>query len=126
MAREVLGYNLHPHIPRISEGAKVADVATGTALWLCEVAREYPGAICEGFDLQLEQAPPAAWLPNNVTLYKWNIYDAPPSDLIERYDIVHVRLISIVIKDGDPTPIVRNLKQLLSEYITPSDAAGNC
>jgi hypothetical protein len=39
----------------------------------------------------------------------------PPAELLGEYDIVHVRLITLVIKDNNALPIVRNLRKLLSK-----------
>jgi hypothetical protein len=39
-----------------------------------------------------------------------------PDDMVGIYDIVHVRLVMLVIKDNDPLPLIKNLCKLLSEY----------
>lgn len=106
------GDNLHPTITVPSHG-RIADVATGTGAWLLEVAREQPTAQCDGFDINLEQAPPSVWLPSNVTLRAWDMYETPPTELIGKYDIVHIRLVGIVVQNKDPSPILGNLALLL-------------
>ena len=70
---------------------------------------------CEGSDVQLQQVPTPAWLPANIRIRQWNMFDPPPVDMVGRFDLVHARLISICIKDGDPTPLIENFKRLLSK-----------
>lgn len=106
--RESLHFNLHPSIS-IPEKARIADVATGTAIWLVDIAREYPTAQLDGFDINTSQAPPKQWLPPNITLKTWNIFDDVPQHMIGIYDVVHVRLLVLVVQKGDPRKILRNL-----------------
>ena len=110
-----LGYNLHPSVPISSLGPnpRIADVATGTGAWLLEVARAYPTATCDGFDISLVQAPPAIWLPKNVSFSQWDMLQPPPADRVGTYDIVHIRLVTIVIEKKDPVGAIRNLAALL-------------
>ena len=110
-----LGYNLHPSI-KVPLHARIADVATGTGAWLLEVAREKPDAQCDGFDIGLEQAPPATWLPRNVSLGTWNIYEPPPVELVGIYDIVHIRLVGVVVQSKDTAAILKNLTLLLKPH----------
>ncbi|EDN97548.1 predicted protein [Sclerotinia sclerotiorum 1980 UF-70] len=37
----------------------------------------------DGFDIDLGQASHAQWMPSNVTLRKWNMFEDVPSDLID-------------------------------------------
>lgn len=108
-----LNFNIHPSIPIPGQDARIADVATGTAIWLSEVARELPNAQLHGFDIDLTQAPPKEWLPSNTRLRRWNVFDDVPDDLQGKYDIVHLRLLALVVENSDPRPIIRNLVQML-------------
>lgn len=108
-----LKFNLHPSIPNPGQDAHIADVATGTAIWLTEVAHELPNAQLEGFDIDLTQAPPKEWLPPNTRLRHWNLFDDVPQDLQGKYEIVHVRLLVLVVENSDPRPIIRNLFKML-------------
>ena len=107
-----LGYNLHPEIPRPKNGSKIADVATGTGVWLLEAARDYPNAQCDGFDISLAQCPPQPWLPPNVHFYPWDIFIPPSENLSGIYDVVHIRLLTLVIQQ-DPVPVIKNVAKLL-------------
>lgn len=62
--------------------------------------------------MDVSQAPPKEWLPSNVTIRQWNVFDEVPEELIEQYDIVHLKLLVFVVK-GDPVPILRNLLKML-------------
>lgn len=108
-----LKFNIHPSIPKPGQEAHIADVATGTAIWLAEAAHELPNAQLDGFDIDLTQAPPKEWLPPNTQLRYWNVFDSIPDDLQGKYDIVHVRLLVLVVENSDPRPIIRNLVKML-------------
>ncbi|KAL3488134.1 S-adenosyl-L-methionine-dependent methyltransferase [Aspergillus germanicus] len=110
---KIFGYSLHPCIDTSSPTLTIADVGTGTASWLTDLAALLP-ATCrlDGFDIDTSQAPPKEWLPANVSLHEWDIFTDLPEYLIGRYDIIHVRLLIFVVK-GDPTGILRNLVRML-------------
>lgn len=108
-----LKFNIHPSIPNPGQDARVADVATGTAIWLTELAHELPNAQLDGFDIDLTQAPPKEWLPSNIRLRYLNIFDDIPDDLQGKFDIVHLRLLVLVVENSDPRPIIRNLVKML-------------
>ena len=110
--KESLHFNLHPSIP-IPEAAFIAEVAAGTKLLLIDVAREHPNARLDGFDIDISQAPPREWLATNITLKTWNIFDDVQEHMIGIYDVVHVRLVAIVVQESDPRPILRNLIRML-------------
>ena len=111
--KDALNFNCHPSIP-IGPSSTIADVATGTAIWPIEVAREWPGAQLDCFDIDLAQAPHPQWLPSNITLRRWNIFDDVPTDLVSKYDFVHVRLLVLVIQGIEQArQVIRNLQKLL-------------
>ena len=110
--KESLHFNLHPSI-LIPDDALVADVATGTAIWPIDVAREHPKIQLHCFDINTSQAPPKHWLPANITLETWNIFDDVPEHMIGIYDVVHVRLLVLVVQKGDPSDILHNLIRML-------------
>ena len=118
--RETLGYNLHPFIagpassqPRLC----IADVACGTGIWLSQTASEYgitEAAVCHGYDINLSQIPPREWLPENVTRFReWDLYDEPTEDMRGVYDVVHIRLVLVVVRADAVRNVVRNLMKLL-------------
>ena len=87
-------------------------------IWLLEFAHQHPEAAqLDGLDISLDQVPDKEWLPSNVSFYLYDIYDEPPDDLVEKYDIIHVRHLTLVIKDNDPTMVIRNLLKMLSTFV---------
>ncbi|KAI9678377.1 MAG: hypothetical protein M1822_008023 [Bathelium mastoideum] len=110
--KDALQFNLHPSI-RIGENAVVADVAAGTGSWLIDVSREVPSARLDGSDIDLSQAPHAKWLPQNVTMRYWNIFEDLPSDAIAKYDVVHIRLLVLAMQKHDLHPVVQKLYAML-------------
>lgn len=46
------------------------------------------------------------------------MFTEPPAELIDQFEIVHVRLIGLVIKDNDVLSVIRNLRKLLRMNIT--------
>ena len=87
-------------------------------IWLLDFARRHPGAAqLDGLDISLDQVPDKAWLPSNVSFYLYDIYDEPPDYLVEKYDIINVRHLTLVIKDNDPTVVIRNLLKMLSTFV---------
>ena len=110
--KDAIKFNIHPSIP-IPENGIIADVATGTGMWLIDVARDMPTAQVDGFDIDLSQAPPQQWLPSSATLRYWNIFEDIPEEFVGKYDFVHVRLLVLVIEKGDPRSVLRNLLAML-------------
>lgn len=113
--KTAIGFNIHPSIP-VSESFTIADVAVGTGAWLLNVARTLPNATFEGFDNDLSQAPHQKWLPQNVSMRHWDIFDEVPEDLVAKFDFVHVRLLVMVI-EGHPEGVIRNLFKMLKPSI---------
>ena len=113
--QQELHFKLHPIIPRPKEGTRIADVAAGTGVWLLEVARDFPHTQCDGFDISLAQCPHKKWLPSNVDFQTWNFFEEPREDMIGKYDVVHVRLVTVVIRT-DPVPVIKNLAKLLKPH----------
>lgn len=84
------------------------------SVWLTDLSSQLPASTqLDGFDIVISQAPPKDWLPANVTIRQWDIFTDVAEEFVEKYDIVHVRLLVFVLK-GDPIPILRNLLKMLS------------
>ncbi|CAD6442881.1 e36562f9-003d-49ac-b33d-270b4734531d [Sclerotinia trifoliorum] len=111
-----LGHLLQPCIP-LTKNIKVADVACGTGIWLIDLAKElaknYPSAQLQGFDISTAQFPPKGWLPKNVILDTLDILKPIPDSLREQFDVVHTGYLCLVVENGDPFPILDNLLALL-------------
>lgn len=105
---------MHPSITsRLSESPIIADVGTGTGAFLLQLAKVYPKATLRGFDISQELFPSPESLPVNVKFGIMNIKESPPPEEHNRYDLVHVRLITAAMNPGDWDPAIRNLTHLL-------------
>ncbi|PYH93130.1 UMTA methyltransferase family protein [Aspergillus ellipticus CBS 707.79] len=113
--RESFRFNIHPSIPLPStHPATIADIATGTALWLLDVSQTHPTSHLHGLDIDLTQAPHPQWLPSNITLQHWDLFTPVPPPLHQKYDLIHIRLLVLVLSGLDPIPVLRRLFSLLN------------
>lgn len=116
------GHLIHPSIPRKSL-CTVADIATGTGVWLQDVAtcaefsrqaKDEKSAFV-GFDISPQQFPPTGELPPNVRFVVHDMTEPFPPEYHEKFDLVNVRLVSYVIKAVDLQKVVQHILQLLRE-----------
>lgn len=110
--REVFGYSIHPSI-ELPKNPKILDVACGSGLWLIDVSRELPGAQLDGLDLDLTRAPHRRWLPPNINLGHWDMFGEVPPELLGKYDLVHIRLLILVLSGVDLSKPLANFLKLL-------------
>ena len=87
-----------------------------SSIWLVDVNRQLPSVHLDGFDNSVDQFPSKEWLPENISLDRLDILKPIPEELKGKYDLVHVRLFLAVVQDDDPTPILRNLMDMLSQW----------
>ncbi|KAL8823772.1 MAG: hypothetical protein Q9191_005563 [Dirinaria sp. TL-2023a] len=116
LLQKLIGYNIHPEVRTkggLPRTPKIADVGTGTAQWLIDVADEVPSAQLDGFDISSDQFPCKAWLPHQITLDKLDITKPVPSSLQGKYDLVHVQLFLCVVKKDGPDAILKELSKML-------------
>lgn len=76
-----------------------------------------PAARLDGFDISADQYPPKEWLPGNISLSLLDIQKAVPEELVGQYDMVHVRLFLTVVQKDDPSTILKNLTDMLSQWV---------
>ncbi|KAF3397570.1 hypothetical protein DPV78_007261, partial [Talaromyces pinophilus] len=124
--KDSLGYTVHPSILKdINLSAEnrhlsFADVGTGTGIWLVNLAQELlPNHVAtrlelDGFDINLAQCPPQESMPSCLNFYTWDALNEPESTFIGKYDVVHVRLFMINVREEtQPGRLIQNLKKLL-------------
>ena len=85
-----------------------------SSIWLLDLAKDYPKATLEGFDISSAQYPHPAWLPNNVHLNTLDILSPIPKDLRGKFDIVHIGLVVLVVENDNPSALLENLLMMLS------------
>ncbi|KAJ4373933.1 hypothetical protein N0V83_002672 [Neocucurbitaria cava] len=93
-----IGYLLHPSIQsKLPANAHIADVATGTGIWLRDLSAASPesGHTFTGFDISNDQFLSSDSLPSNVKLTYLDFKKPIPEDLHGKFDLVNIRLIII-------------------------------
>ncbi|KAK1763361.1 hypothetical protein QBC33DRAFT_549991 [Phialemonium atrogriseum] len=128
--RDSLGYTIHPDIKQElglqsnpNKEIKIADIGTGTGIWLIDLAQELglteknaptSNIQLDGFDIDIVQCPQPEWLPGNINFHVWNAFESPESKFVGQYDIVHVRLFGINVRDTEHgIQVISNLKKIL-------------
>ncbi|KAJ5769371.1 hypothetical protein N7520_003930 [Penicillium odoratum] len=96
------GYTINPRIP-VHPDMKIAEMGSGTGLTIQ----------MDGYDLSDSQFPHKSFLPNNVSLNILDAFGDVPPDLVGKYDVVHLRFWSCIVKGNDPSRLVRHARQLL-------------
>ncbi|OKL61172.1 hypothetical protein UA08_03251 [Talaromyces atroroseus] len=114
--KETLRYDLHPRAGADSSsvGLRIADVGTGTGIFILSLARRLPPS-CSfvGFDISDAQFPISESIPKNVSFRVANAMTEPPHDLQSQFDIVHLRLFVCVVENNDPLPALNFCLKLL-------------
>lgn len=93
----------------------IADLGCGTSIWALDVAKQYPKASLQGFDISTEQYPHSRWLPRNVTLGTLDLLKPMPEPLRGKYDIVHLGVVACIVENSDPCTFLDNILLLLSK-----------
>ncbi|KAG4259006.1 hypothetical protein FPRO03_13228 [Fusarium proliferatum] len=107
------GYALHPAIPRSSK-MKVAEVGTGTGIWLFDLAQELPDTVClHGYDISASQFPSKELWPLNVNMCVMDSLQDPPDSLLEKYDVVHLRMWASNLRTKDVKTLICSVSKLL-------------
>ncbi|KAI0164069.1 S-adenosyl-L-methionine-dependent methyltransferase [Xylariaceae sp. FL1272] len=110
------GNFLPPHIARQiakNPAPRICDMATGSAIWLTELAKTLPpSAELFGFDYD-DSKFPRDGLPSNVKLAKADLYKPFPEDLQGTFDVVGIRLFYLAARKGKIIDMLKNLAKLL-------------
>jgi len=112
--KQAQDYLVHPNIPLDAEGLKIADIGTGTGIWLLDLADQLPASVqLHGFDIDTSQCPPGEWLPRNVSIHKLDIFGEIPQRFCGQYDIIHIRFFLCVITQSNPRALLECLMAML-------------
>ncbi|PYI33849.1 S-adenosyl-L-methionine-dependent methyltransferase [Aspergillus indologenus CBS 114.80] len=118
-------YLLHPEIPR-KDGMAIADIGAGTGIWALELAPNLPtDARIVAYDIADTHFPAEEYWPANV---RFELLDSLsptiPEALIGQFDVVHLRMWAFIIRDNDPSALIRHAARLLKPggYIQWEDA----
>ncbi|KAG4034025.1 hypothetical protein MFRU_003g00040 [Monilinia fructicola] len=110
------GHVLDPKIPK-QNISRVADIATGTGIWLREMMGElanegYSSPVeTVGFDISAEQFPKSSAPGNKFVV--WDMTTSFPEEYHNSFDVVHIRLVILAIKAEQIKDVVKNLVELL-------------
>ncbi|KAJ5094349.1 hypothetical protein N7456_010210 [Penicillium angulare] len=118
------GYELHPRIP-VTENLKIAEIGTGTAIWIFDLAKQLPPSVqLHGFDLSENQYPSPELWPENVSLALLDAFDEPPPSLVGQYDVVHLRMWASNFRRNQVPQLIQRVKAFLKPggYIQWEDA----
>lgn len=108
-------------LPRLKNGIRIADVATGTGAWMPGLNREAPVQLrLDGMDINLAQAPLKQWLPPNINMRTWNIFEEVPDDLVGQFDVYTSVFVLLVVQNETAASVVKNLGKLLNQAATSS------
>ncbi|KAG0161100.1 hypothetical protein PDIDSM_8633 [Penicillium digitatum] len=108
---------IHPSIPR--DLTAVADLGTGTGIWLQDVANLLPNksVYLHGFDISSTQYPQRHEIPRSgqkpIPLTVHDALHPFPAEHRGRYDLVHIRLLTAGLKQADYTRVLANARALL-------------
>jgi SAM-dependent methyltransferase len=111
--RETFGFTIEPSIPVSLQNPTIADICCGTALWVLDAAKLLPNSQLYGFDIDLSQAPSQAWLPKNISLHQWDIFEDIDPAWVAKFDIIHIRLLVLVLSPEKIQRFVRNVYSML-------------
>ncbi|KJZ70451.1 hypothetical protein HIM_10153 [Hirsutella minnesotensis 3608] len=115
MAGALLPANIMTYL-RSLEAPVVADVATGTGVWLEDLAAELPAASqLDGYDFDTSKFRSSQKLPTNVKLQFGNVLEPFPEAIHGKYDVVHARLLLFALKADQWDIAAANLKTLLKD-----------
>ncbi|KAF1999722.1 hypothetical protein P154DRAFT_523048 [Amniculicola lignicola CBS 123094] len=111
---KTLGFLVHPNLSITSPTAKIADVGTGSGVWLLDVAKNRPST-CQftGFDVTTSAFPASETWPPNVSFKIHDMFLPFPASEVGTYDIVAVRFTSSVAARADWARCIANLMTLL-------------
>lgn len=85
------------------------------SVWLFDLAQELPDTVClHGYDISATQFPPKELWPPNVELSLMDSLNDPPSSLLEKYDVVHLRMWASNLRTQDVKTLICNVAKLLS------------
>lgn len=109
-----LGFLLHPRIEKaLPESARIADVATGTGIWMEEVASTSPpGWSFHGYDMSDAMYPPPAQ-QSRCSYEVLDILEPIPEHLLHSFDLVHIRYIIPGLTKGQWSKVAQQVLLML-------------
>ncbi|KAK6838348.1 hypothetical protein RU639_000664 [Aspergillus parasiticus] len=114
LAVQLFGYRIHPSIPTKNPDLRIADVGTGTGIWLTDLAEELPkSARLDAMDISFAATPLPEMLPSNMSLHHWDVKTDVPEHLVGVYDVIHLRFFAFVVQEHELDAVLDRLLKLL-------------
>ncbi|KAK6500890.1 hypothetical protein TWF506_003650 [Arthrobotrys conoides] len=111
---ENLGHLLPPAIPDHGSLTAIADVGAGTGIWLTQLSGLLSSTvILDGFDITDRLFPDPSTIRKNVSFSLLNILEPIPETLYEKYDVVHIRGLCLVLKTGEWDGVIKNVARMI-------------
>lgn len=86
--------------------------------WLLDLANKVPPSTqLHGFDTTGIYYPHTSFLAPNMSLGLMDIMNGPPQELLEKYDIVHIRFFSSEVHGTNPKGMLDNCLKILSKRL---------
>ena len=109
------GRLLHPVIPLNRVQTAIADVGTGTGVWIRDVAKSFGGPAkprLVGFDISSAQFASDA---SDIEFVVHDILKPFPPEYHGKFDLVHVRLLVCALRQESLQEAVKNIIAILRE-----------
>ncbi|KAI1822659.1 S-adenosyl-L-methionine-dependent methyltransferase [Xylaria intraflava] len=120
LTQKTIGCLLDPRVEKSIDASKplaVADLGCGNGVWLIDLERDLSkkgiSARLDGYDINVNNFPAAAFIPESITLKKLDILSQLPKEILGTYDIVHIRAFQSIIVNQDVTPLLSAVLALL-------------
>ncbi|KAH7305741.1 S-adenosyl-L-methionine-dependent methyltransferase [Rhexocercosporidium sp. MPI-PUGE-AT-0058] len=110
---QTLGFVIHPNISQTftSPTVKIADIGTGTGIWILDVSSTLPTAQLTGYDISSDAFPNSH--PSNVSFKTHDMLTPFPDSEIGTYDLVAIRFVSVATPREEWKRAISNLLTLL-------------
>lgn len=134
---QMQGWTFHPNIQAhltTVPCAKIADLATGNGIWAQELAEKMPEVEIVCTDITDSQFPHKLGRPSNTKWLVHDLFEPPPKEYLEYFDVVHLRLSVAWIIGRDCNGLVNNILAMLKpggwiqweEIVSPPGENASC
>lgn len=115
LVQAVGDYHIHPHLTKnLIPTFHIAEIATGSGAWILGAAKGLPSSCqLDGYDISSASFPSPDDLPSNVHFRALDAKKPFPAELHNRYDVVHVRYITVAMDEDDWETMTRNILEIL-------------
>lgn len=102
------------HLSSLHRPVAVADVGTGTGIWIQHLAAQLPPTSrLDGYDFDTSKFSDASKIPGNVKLAFADAMKPFPQEILGIYDLVHVRCLMFALRSHEWEIVAANLRTLL-------------